>query len=135
MSQENVETFRRGFDAYNRRDVEAVLATVDPRVEWHPLLPVLLGGEATVYRGHEGYRELVRELDEAFSELRIDLSEVRDLGDWVLAIGHLRGRGKESGVATETEIVWLVEFKNGKGIRIREYLDPKEALEAVGLRE
>jgi ketosteroid isomerase-like protein len=135
MSQENVETFRRGADAYNRRDVEAVLATLDPRVEWHPLLQVLLGGEATVYRGHEGVRELVRELDEAFSELRNDLSEVRDLGDRVLAIGHLRGRGKESGVVTETEIVWLVELKNGRGIRIREYLDPREALEAVGLRE
>ena len=29
----------------------------------------------------------------------------------------------------------VVEFKNGKGIRIRTYLDPKEALEAAGLSE
>jgi hypothetical protein len=28
----------------------------------------------------------------------------------------------------------VVEFKNGKGILIRTYLDPNEALEAVGLR-
>jgi hypothetical protein len=28
-----------------------------------------------------------------------------------------------------------VEFKSGKVIRVREYLDPKKALEAVGLRE
>ena len=135
MSQENVETFRRGADAYTRRDVEALLDTLDPEVEWHPLLQVLLGGEATVYRGHEGVRELVRDLDEVFPDLQGEPSEIRDLGEQVLAIGRLRGRGRESGVATESEIVWLVEFKNGKGIRIREYLDPKEALETAGLSE
>jgi ketosteroid isomerase-like protein len=29
----------------------------------------------------------------------------------------------------------VIEFKNGKAIRIREYLDPKEALEAAGITE
>jgi hypothetical protein len=29
----------------------------------------------------------------------------------------------------------VAEFKDGKGIRIRTYLDPNEALEAAGLRE
>ena len=135
MSQENVETFRRGSVAFNSRDVEALVDMVHPEVEWHPLLPVLLGGEATVYRGHEGVREIFRELDEAFVELRSDQSEVRDLGEQVLAIGRLWGRGRESGAETETDVVWLAEFKNGKGIRIREYLRLDEALEAAGLQE
>jgi hypothetical protein len=39
MSQENVEAAERFIDAYNRRDVEA-----------------MLGGEAAVFRGHEGFR-------------------------------------------------------------------------------
>ena len=30
---------------------------------------------------------------------------------------------------------WVVEYKNGKAVRVREYLDPKEALEAAGLEE
>jgi ketosteroid isomerase-like protein len=29
----------------------------------------------------------------------------------------------------------LVEFNNGKAVRLREYLDPNEALEAAGLEE
>jgi ketosteroid isomerase-like protein len=135
MSQENVETFERGLAAYNRRDVEGVLDTVHTEVEWHPLLPVLLGGEATVYRGHDGVRELMRELDESFPDLHSELSDVRRLGERVPAIGRLRGRGKERGVVTETEIVWVADLKDGKGIRVREYLDPDEALEAVALRE
>jgi ketosteroid isomerase-like protein len=135
MSRENVEAIRRATDAYNRGDIDAVLAELDPEIEWHPLLQVLLGGEATVYRGHEGVRELYRDLDDAFTELEADQSEFRDLGEQVVAIGHFQGRGRESGASTETAIVWLVEFKNGKAVRIREYLDPAEALEAAELRE
>lgn len=135
MSDENVEAFKRGVDAYNRRDVEALLEELHPKVEWRPLLPVLLGGEAVVYRGHEEARQGIRELEEAFAELRAEPLEFRDLGERVVAIGHLHGRGKESGVETESPIVWLADFANGKIVRIREYLDPDDALDAAGLSE
>jgi ketosteroid isomerase-like protein len=135
MSQENVEAIRRGTDAYNRGDIDATLEELDPEVEWRPLLQVLVGGEATVYRGHEGVRELFRDFDETFTELQAEQSEFRDLGEQVVAIGHIRARGRESGASTETAIVWLLEFRNGKAIRIREYLDPADALEAARLRE
>ena len=135
MSQENVEVVRRVSDAYNRRDVEAMLDELHPEIEWYPWLQVQLGGGATVYRGHQGVRDGVRDGEDAFSEVRAELSEVRDLGDRAVAIGHLRGRGKESGALTESELAWIVEFQGGKVIRVREYLDPKEALEAAGLSE
>ena len=135
MSQENVEVVRRVSDAYNRRDVEAMLDELHPEIEWHPWLQVQLGGGATVYRGHQGVREGIRDVEEAFSEIQAEQAEVRDLGERVVAIGHLRGRGKESGAVTESDIAWIVEFKSGKVIRVREYLDPQEALEAAGLQE
>ncbi|MFI5121598.1 MAG: nuclear transport factor 2 family protein [Vicinamibacteria bacterium] len=135
MSQENVEIVRRVADAYNRREVGAMLDELHPEIEWYPWLQVQLGGEATVYRGHQGVREGIRDGDEAFSEIQAQPSEVRDLGERVVAIGRLRARGKESGALTESAIAWIVEFKSGKVIRVREYLEPKEALEAAGLSE
>ncbi len=135
MSQENVEIVRRVSDAYNRRDVGAMLDELHPEIEWHPWLQLQLGGGATVYRGHQGVQRGIRELEEAFSEIQAEQSEIRDLGERVVAIGHHRGRGKESGAITESPLAWIVEFKSGKVIRVREYLDPKEALEAVGLSE
>jgi ketosteroid isomerase-like protein len=80
MSRENVELMRRGLDAYNRRDVEAMLELVDPDVEWYAALDVLLGGDETVYRGYEGIRALFATIDETFSELEAEVTEVRDLG-------------------------------------------------------
>ena len=135
MSQENVEIVRRVSDAYNRRDVEAMLDELHPEIEWHPWLQTQLGGAATVYRGHQGVRKGIRELEDAFSEIESGQTDIRDLGERVVAIGYLRGRGNESGAMIESAIAWIVEFKSGKVIRVREYLDPKKALEAVGLRE
>jgi ketosteroid isomerase-like protein len=34
MSQENVEVFKRAFDAINRRDAEGLVSELDPEVEW-----------------------------------------------------------------------------------------------------
>ena len=135
MSDENVEVFKRGADAYNRRDVEALLAELHPQIEWRPLLPVLLGGEAAVVRGHEGARQGIQDLEEAFAELRAEPSEFRDLGERIVAIGQLHGRGKGSGVETDSPIAWVVDFKDGKAVRIWEYADPEEALEAAEASE
>ena len=135
MSQANVEAFKRGLEAGNRGDVETLLEELDPEVEWHSALHALLGGEQTVFRGHDGVREMLRDLNDAFSEIHIEISEIRDLGDRLVAIGRNRARGKGSGAETETPLALVTEFKNGKTISVRGYLDPKQALEAAGLRE
>jgi ketosteroid isomerase-like protein len=135
MSQENVDAFKRGLEAGNRGDVETMLEELDPEIEWHSALHALLGGQQTVFRGHDGVREMIGDLYEAFGEIQIEISEIRDLGDRLVAIGRSRARGKASGVETETPLAMLTEVKNGKTISIRAYLDPKEALEAAGLSE
>ncbi len=100
MSQENVEVFKRAFDAINRRDAEALLAELDPEVEWHGAILMAMGGKQTVYRGHEGVREWLRDLYETLSEFQADYPGIRDLGDRTVAIGRVRARG----AASEAEI-------------------------------
>jgi ketosteroid isomerase-like protein len=134
MSQENVETFKRFVDAFNCRDVEAIVEVVDAGVEWRPAAPVALGGEATVYRGHPGIFEGLRDLHDSFAELQIEVSEFQEVGDRVLGTGRIRTRGKESGAEFDSVFGAVIEFKNGKATQIRSYLDLGEALEAAGLR-
>jgi ketosteroid isomerase-like protein len=135
MSQENVEAFNRAVEAVNRWDLEAALAELDPEIEWHPVVQVLLGGEAIVYRGHEEVRESYREAHEIWAEIHYDFPQIQDLGDRLVATGSVGMRGRSSGAETESPIGYLVEFRNGKAVRARSYLDPAEALEAAGLRE
>jgi ketosteroid isomerase-like protein len=95
--------------------------------------PRVAGREATVFRGHDGVREMLRDLNEAFDEIHIEISEIRDLGDGLVAIGRTHVRGKASGAETETPIGFVTEVRNGKTISIRAFLDPNKALEAAGL--
>jgi ketosteroid isomerase-like protein len=135
MSEQNVESFKRGTEAYNRRDVDELLKTLDPEVEWHSALLIPFGGAATVSRGHDGVLELLDEVDEALAEIHLDYSEIRDLGDRIVGIGRIRTRGKQSGAVTEMAFGTVTDMKNGRAIRIWTYLDPQEALEAAGLSE
>ena len=133
MSQANVDAFKRSIEAYNRGDVEGLLADLDTEVEWRPVLPVVLGGGTTVYRGHDGIREMLGDLDEIFDERHISFSVIHDVGDRIVAVGNLTIRGRGSGLQTESPFGWLADFKNGKATSIRTYLNPDEALEIAGL--
>jgi ketosteroid isomerase-like protein len=132
MSQEYVETYRRAVDAANRRDLDALLDEFDSDVEWHP---ALVGLGAEVYRGEAGVREMFRDVDENLASAVAEVFEVRDLGERVLALGRLRARGHESGAQAEVSFNQLVDFKHGKVIRLRTFLDRQEALQAAGLKE
>jgi ketosteroid isomerase-like protein len=135
MSQENVEAFKRFADANNRRDVEALLKELDADVEWHSAVLSSLGGEATVHRGHDGVREMLRDLYEAFSEFQVEFTEIRDLGDRIVATGRWLTRGEESGVEVTPPLASVVDFRNGKAIRVRSYLDPEDALVDAAMRD
>jgi ketosteroid isomerase-like protein len=135
MSQENVEAFKRAVEAANHRDIEAGLEEMDPDVEWRPSIQVLLGGKETVYRGHDGVRDVLRETEEAWAESHWEFPEIRDLGERIVAIGRFRARGRGSTIEAESPVAYLVDFKDSKVIRMWSYLDPNEALEAAGLSE
>ncbi len=135
MSEENVQAFKRLAKAGTRFDAEAILQDTDANVEWHPVMPALLGGARTAYRRHEGVRELMRDFGESFAEARMEFTDIRELDDGVLGLGVIRAVGKESGAVTESPFGYVVKFKNGKATYVRAYLDHREALEAAGLSE
>jgi ketosteroid isomerase-like protein len=94
-----------------------------------------MGGKQAMYRGHEGVREWLGDVYETLSEFQLEYSEIQDLGERAIAIGRIRARGTASEAEIESPHGTVVEFADGKGIRIRNYLDPREALEAAGLRQ
>jgi ketosteroid isomerase-like protein len=56
-------------------------------------------------------------------------------GDRVVVTLHFKGRGKGSGVEVDARSHQVHTLRDGKLIRLDEYLDRDEALEAAGLRE
>ena len=132
MSQENVEIVRAGYEAYNRGDVEAALATLHPSIEWWPAADEPM---TDPYRGHDGYRNLVAGAREAFPDLQVEVEELSVAGGCVVACVRFSGRGRDSGVPFEIRETHVARFRDGKVIEVREYRDKDEALEAAGLRK
>jgi ketosteroid isomerase-like protein len=130
----NIEKLTDAFEAFNRRDVEAYIAAVDvpEDYEWRPFLTA--GVEGGVYRGPAGLREWFANIDELFESFSIETLEVRDLGDRVLLLGALRGRGRSSGVSVESPLGVVVEL-DGTGIPRRgvAFASHAEALAHAGV--
>ena len=137
MSQENVEAVQRAWEAWNADDLDALLAVLDPEVEWHPSIePALEGGE-TIYRGHDGARTAWDDYrgGGAWERLTIRIQEVRDLGESVLALGHIDLTARTTGIEFTEEVGSLMTFRGGKVITSQDFLSHAEALEAAGLSE
>ncbi len=133
MSLENVEIARRLSDAFNRRDLEELLETIDPDAEWIPIMAAL---EGRVYRGHDGVREWIEHLSADWDVFETRQLEFRPVGDRILVLGYWRARARGSGVELQAEQAsWVIDVKDGKVVRMQTYTDRKEALEAAGLSE
>ena len=134
MSRANVRIAKRVIDAFNRRDLDAILECVNRDVEWLPAMPVTLGGEAL--RGREGIESYIREVSDTWEEYRVVGQDLRDLGvDQVLVLSRIEGRGAGSGGLVDAAMGQIFDFRDGKIARVRTYLDHGEALRAAGLAE
>jgi ketosteroid isomerase-like protein len=133
MSQENVEVVRRALEAYEGGDVEEMLAYIDSDSELHSA--IVGGAEGNVYRGHEGFRKWLADSWGSFEELRNEWSEFRDLGERVLCLGHVKARGRGSGMELDSPIGFVFTVRRGKVVRAEGFLSRAQALEAAGLSE
>jgi ketosteroid isomerase-like protein len=131
MSQENVDAFRRGTDAISRGDLVDIPETVHPEAVFEPLR----SGTEGAFVGHDGMRRFIADTEEMFAVFRISYTDVRDLGDRVLAIGSIRMRGRGSGVEADVPTAAVAEYRDGLLWRFKDYGDARAALEAAGLRE
>jgi len=130
MSKENVRLAHEVIDAIERRDLASLIELTDPEVEWHSAFA--LGGH---YRGHAGMRDYVKDMNDAWEIVRLDVDDELGVGDVVVLVGRIHYRGKGSGVEDEADYGYVLKFREGKLVSIRPFQDPEKALEAVGLAE
>jgi ketosteroid isomerase-like protein len=138
MSQENVEIVRRAIGAMTQdaADDEARAASVQRlaagiEFEEDPRFP-----EARTYRGRVEVLSYFNDFVSQFKHYVFDVEDLLASGtDDVLCYLHIHGRGKGSSAEFDVRAGWIFTVREGEVVRIRAYLDRREALEAVGLSE
>jgi ketosteroid isomerase-like protein len=132
MSQEDVDLARRGYEALARGDMESVLALIDPDVEvevhtGRPDLP-----ETDTLRGHAGFLENLRLLEEVFEDVEVSPEEFIEVGDELIVPIFTAGRGRASGIRVENRVTHIWTIRDGKAIRFRVFPTTEEAFAALG---
>ena len=138
MSQENVELVRRAFDAFNRGGVEAAISSGiwSPEIVWDATPSGIPG--LGVYRGYEEVRSFFEDdwfQAFPFEEWEVQIDELIDCGNQVLAMSRQHGRGATSGATAELELGQISTISDGTIVRVDNYTDRRKALEAAGLSE
>jgi ketosteroid isomerase-like protein len=143
MSEENVERVRWGYEAWNRRDFDQGIEFLDPEIEWRPASVAgetstedfaRLPGVDAVYHGHEGVRRFMETFIEPWEQVTVDVEELRDSGDCVVAFIRFRAVAR-NGLKVDMPNVHVFTFRGSKVVRFEAFADRAEALEAAGLSE
>ena len=134
MSQENVEIVRRAFDAWNRRDLDTLIAAADPGIEYvNAPTAVEPGTRRGVAEVSAVWRAQWETLDG-----RVEVDRFFDHGDEIIALGRLRVGYREAmlGSRIASSVRGRSAMGRSSGSKRSALAGPKSAaLEAAGLRE
>jgi hypothetical protein len=128
--QQNLEVVRRGYEAFGRGDMEALLALFDANIEWispgPPELPI-----AGTRRGVQQVSEFFGALDSIVEIQNFDPHTFIADGERVVVLGRDRTRVKATGVTLDGEWAHVFTIRDGKVVRMQEYTDTAALVAAL----
>ena len=139
MSEENVEIVRRSYAAYNAavsapNPQEAIRAAgerfLDPEIVWEAV-----GLQQQIYHGIDDVMVFFERVLEAFEQVRQMPERFIDCGDQVLVFVRTEARERTAGLEINEQWANLVTVRDGKVVRLQQFRERDEALEAAGLEE
>ena len=129
MASSYQQLFEESRDAFNDRDPEAWVAVWTTDCEWHPFLTAREEGDPG-YHGHNGIRAWFEDVDEMYSEIRVELQNFREVGGRLLVLGSMTAI-RRHGEEVKSEVAWLVEPRDDRLHRGWSYASHAEAERAA----
>jgi ketosteroid isomerase-like protein len=129
VSQQDVALLNSFYEALNGADVDAALELCDQEVEVYTAPNVVA---AAAPRGHRDVGEYLRGWFDSWHVYRPEPEDFVSTGDQVVALVHLRARGKGSRFDIEEEIADVYEVEDGKISKLRLYVPRDAALPQSG---
>ena len=124
-----VEAF---YDAYNARDSEAMDRLLHPDAE----ITTISARRGLPDHWRQGATQrYFEQLDEAWTGLRIEVEDYREVGERVVALGMLRGAGMSSHIEVVSEFATVFVIRNSQILVVDSYDSWNVGLEAAGLGE
>ncbi|MBV9359121.1 MAG: nuclear transport factor 2 family protein [Chloroflexi bacterium] len=121
MSEENVDLVARGYEDFNRGDIQALTARFSPEIEW--IEPGGGNAPAGTFRGPAAVaNEVFAAVPQNFDEFACTVEDARDEGDTVVVAARFKGKNK-SGSELDTLAEHLWNVRDGKVVRMENRVD------------
>ena len=130
MAEANVERALLGYEAWGRDDLEGLLALCHPEIEFHTA--GVFPGLDPVYWGHAGLRRYWEDFRGPWESLRMDVEEIRESGDRVIALFNFEAFGR-GGMRVRRKAANVITYRDGLVVRVDAHGEWIEALAAAGL--
>ena len=128
MSETDVDTLRRSYEALNEDDVDRALEALHPDAVWRES-PELPGGDE--FRGRAALQGFLRDFLAEWREFHQEIEELVVAGDRVAVLIHLTAVGRVSGIEADTRYAHVWTMRDGKGVRVEGYRDQESALRSL----
>ena len=127
MSNTNIDVVRGGYAAFERGDMQAVFAILDPEAEFYQSGDLTWGGQ---YWGLMQIGEFFRKLSTSI-ESKVTAERFMEAGDKIVQIGHTRGKVRATGKTSDVPEIRVWTLRQGKIIRFEAYIDHPTMLPAL----
>lgn len=114
---EEIEVVRGLYDAFERRDLDAMLAALSEDAELFFEGTARLAGRSEAYRGHEGLREYFADVAHIWDELVLHALDYRAVPGSVIVMGHITGR--RQGLQVRRSSVWTWKVSGGRATSVK----------------
>ena len=138
MSQENIQKLLDIYELMNTRfaalkggDFDDLLAFFDPEV----VIETVDAPDPQTYHGHDGVRSWFNSTFGPWAAVHMEAEDIRESGPWTVALVHTSLRGEASGVELELSPALFHQFRGGRIVYDRIYLERDEGLRAFALKE
>jgi hypothetical protein len=121
----NVAIVERLFDAFERRDADAMVQVMAEDVVFEPASSEREAREP--YDGHAGMRRYLRDLARTWAEFRVTIHEYQAAGEQVLVRGRVYARSASPAFISDSEIAFIWRVRDGRIVHGRTYTDPDDA--------
>jgi ketosteroid isomerase-like protein len=133
MAEENMELLRRYIAAGERDGVEGLAELWHPDINWRAAEGAI--DDVGLMEGPDAIRDYLRQWEETFDKSRVEVEELIDAGDQVVAVLRGIGRMKDSDAEIDLRYAIVFTIRDGRIVAGREYFTREQALEAAGLSE
>ena len=127
-SQHHVTLGLRFVEAFNRGDYDTIVEMLHPEIEWYSSNRFL---DSETHVGRSDVKLYVESLHDHLDDPKMEPEDGFQIGDHVMLINRLRGKGTLAGNEVTERYNWVVLMDDGLFRRVVAYPTPAEARRAL----